>query len=124
MEVDLDKTEGEIIGDHKFEMDGLTLEFKDSKEKIEITWRTATESGKFDNDALFALAFLIANPAQQDALIPIKTEERRVFRQVKRVKLTKDMKAGSEINVGFKFTVPVEMLLAASQGGLYVPKTK
>jgi hypothetical protein len=108
----------------KFEMDGgLTFEFfPDRKEESNIEWSLGDKRGIVDKKGLWVLAFIIGDEDQRNNMIPIKTNEVRTFKKIQKIKMTRDMKAGSEIDVPFKFTVPIEELLKLKKSGVILPR--
>lgn len=56
---------------------------------------------------LFQLLFIVSNPEQQMAMIPVQTQKVRLYARKHTVKLNKDMKAGEILNVHCEINVPL-----------------
>lgn len=83
-----------------------------------------TTEAFIDKDEFWTVAFSIADERTQEMLIPVRTEQSRVFEKQIRVRAQKDIKKGEEIIVSHKMTIPIETLVQASstKGGIVVPR--
>ncbi len=116
------ETEEESMDGREFNLGGIKLKvcIQDDGE-AKLLWKCGKEKGEIDKNELWVMAFLIATDQMKEKLIPIKTEEKRVFYKKITLKLKKNMKAGEELTSSIKFTVPLEMLVKAHASGFYVP---
>ena len=115
---------GEVMEGEEFDLGGIYLRvrFAGDGEAI-LEWKCGDKKGGLINkDDLWLVAFLIANDRMKEKLLPVKTEEMRVFYKQIRLKAKKNIQKGEEIRSNVKFTVPLEMLVKAHASGLYTPK--
>ena len=112
----------ESLDGREFNLGGISLKvcIQDNGE-ANLYWKCGEKKGEIDKQELWLIAFLIANDQMKEKLIPIKTEEKRVFYKKITLRLKKNMKAGEELTSSIKFTVPLEMLVKAHASGFYVP---
>jgi hypothetical protein len=109
----------------KFNCDGLEVTVLPPEGDINarVLWKAGDKHGEFDNDFLWSIAWMIANDQMKEKLIPMKTEEKRVFYKTIKLRLKDDMKAGSEVVANVKFTVPLELLVQATKSGFFKLKS-
>lgn len=95
---------------------------KTTKDNWVVYWKLGEESGVIDPQFIWVMAWMISNDQMKDKLIPVKTQELRVFYKTIKLQLRQDMKAGSTVMANVKFKVPMELLVEASNSGIFTPK--
>lgn len=108
-----------------FDCGELKFEMKPGKKDDDnwtIHWKVGEKSGIVDPQLMWVMAWMISNDQMKEKLIPVKVEEQRVFYKTIKLQVHKDMKAGSTIVANVKFKVPLELLVKATESGIYTPK--
>ena len=88
-------------------------------EKDGVKTETFVDKGEF-----WSVAFAIADEKKQEMLIPTDIRPVKTFYKQIKINPTKDIKKGEPIICNVKFTVPLEVLVQASQNksGLIIPE--
>lgn len=100
--------------------DGEDIEIVYRPEWDFVDFKWGDKSRRVPVEDIWSLAFVISREDKQERLIPVKTQEVRIFNKRVKLKLKKPMEAGEEVVADVKFTVPLELLVKQS-GGLWVP---
>lgn len=91
---------------------GMTVTpLKTGKVKLAI----GKESTQVEYKELWGAIFVLSDKERQDAMMPVRKEERMVFSRKHVIKLTKDMKAGETVNTWCEVSIPETIVNAIAE---------